>query len=184
MSQPVENGYRSFLKLPADELLILRERARAIAPAPVSSNAVDEVMEVLEIQSRGQSFAIPLTGVEGISPLTSIAAVPRAPRVLRGLVSFRGEVLMGIELAALMGLGGDGLVDLQRVVALGADGLRLAILAERVLSVSQARPSSFSGASALGQQHRFVLGTDARFVSLLDTSALIAHVFRTLGEGR
>src|SRR5690349_10673104 len=79
---------------------ILRERAREVSKRQ-ASEVRSEGQEVLEIHSRGQSFALPLASIASISELTSLAPLPRLPPAIRGLVSVRGEIVMAVELALL-----------------------------------------------------------------------------------
>jgi chemotaxis signal transduction protein len=180
MTEPVHDW--RFADLTPEDLLLLRDRARQTAIMPAAAQS-DEQLDLLEFRSKNQTFALPLSAVAGITELLSIAPVPRAHRLLRGLVSFRGEVLIATETSSIAGGEGSGIADLRRLVALSADGLKLAILVERIISVRQARATSFHANPSLGQGHRFVVGTDEQFVSLLDPAKLIAYVFQELGGG-
>ncbi len=170
-------GYERFLNLPPAELALLRERARELARSQREAD-VGEQLELLDIRSRGQVFSLPLPAVDGIVELGSIAVVPRAPPFVRGLVSFRGEVLIGIELSALVGGAEAGFADLRRVVAVSAGGRKVGILAEKLLSVRRADASSFH-ADSLGQKG-FVIGIDGSFSSLVDPAGLIELAFSKL----
>jgi chemotaxis signal transduction protein len=164
--------------LQASELEVLRERARQLA-RPLSSEDTTDQVELLEVHSRGQRFALPLSAIEGIVHLTSVAIVPRAPAFVRGLVSFRGEVLVGIELCTFVGGAQPGFADLNRVVAIAAGGTKLALLAEKIVSVRAASTGTFHADPAW--QQAYVIGTDESFVTLLDPTALIVHAFKALG---
>lgn len=165
--------------IPADELAIMRERARAAARTS-ASGAAAATLEVLELQSRGQVFAVPLAAVEGIIELTTLAHVPRAPPFVRGYASFRGDVLLAVELGALMEAGSGGFADLRRLVALHAGGRRIALLSERDIALRTLDPQAFH--QEAGAAHPFVVGTSEDFVSLLEPEALIVHVFRLAGN--
>lgn len=164
-------------KLTVEQLEILRTRAREAAVTTVAEDHSDE-LEVLEVQTRGQAYALPLRAVEGITDLVSIAAVPRPSALVRGLVSFRGEVLVGVELATLFGQAQVGVADLRRVVVLSGRRSRMALLTEPSLTVGQARSRAFQASST--QSLPFVVGTNERFVTLLDPVALVAHVMAAL----
>jgi chemotaxis signal transduction protein len=129
---------------------------------------------VLKIESGGQLFALPLEAVEGVVELQALAAVPRAPAVVRGLVTFRGEVLIGADLARLHG-GGAGIADLRRIVAVAAGGKRVAVLTHKGLTVRLADRAAFKPPDA--QAASAVIGVDPRHVALLDPAALIAQIF-------
>lgn len=174
----VSLGHQRLRALPADELQILKDRARELA-RPIASADEMAQLELLELHSRGQRFALPLSAIEGITQLTSVASVPRAPAFARGLVSFRGEILIGIELCTFAGGAQPGFADLQRVVAISAGGARLALLAERIVSVRTSSSSAFRADPAW--QQPWVVGTDELFVTLLDPASLISNVFKAFG---
>lgn len=170
-------SHQRFNAVPADELQVLKDRARELARKPAQQQTGDEI-ELLELHSRGQRFALPLSAIEGIVQLTSVAFVPQAPAYVRGLVSFRGELMIGIELSAFAGGAESGFADLQRVVAISAGGARLALLTEKVVSVRSAATTTFHPDPAW--QRPYVVGTDKDFVTLLEPSALITHAFNAL----
>ena len=180
MPSAPSRGYQRLLSLAPDELAELRQRARELARV-VEVQVIDEGLEVLEVQCRGQAFALPVDSVDGIVDLVSLASLPRAPPYCRGLVSFHGEVLLAIELGALLGASTVGFADLRRLVALRAGEAKLVVLAEKTLTVRTATVGSFRADPSRPQP--FVRGTDERFVTLLQPAALIAHAFAGLGGG-
>jgi chemotaxis signal transduction protein len=165
-----------FASLPGDERKALQASAELLARRPDEERVAD--LEVLCIHSRGQVFAIPLAAVLSITELVSLAFVPRVPPAVRGLVSVRGEVMLALELAAMLRTGEAGLKDLRRVVVLGVGSQRLAVLAERILAVKATTSSAFTGKSTDGAP--FVTGVDEEFTSLIAPEALFAHAFRLL----
>lgn len=173
-------GYRRFLELPRDELALLRERAQALAKT-VERSLVGDVIEVLQIPSRGQMFALPITAIEGISDLVSVASIPNAPPFVRGLVGFRGEVLIGMELSLLIGGASMGIGDLRRIICVAGGGMKVAFLAEKALSVRSVSISVFRSDPVV--QFPFIIGTDSSFVSLLDPAALLAFARRSFERG-
>jgi len=178
MSDPQKpRGYGRFMALPPEELALLRQRRQELAKVPPVEEA-GELLEILEITSRGQTFAVPLEAVEGIVELTSIAATPRAPPYVRGLVNFHGDALLGVELSSLIGGPTTGFADLRRLIALRAASFRLALLAEKVVAVRSASLQSFRPDSVRSQP--YVVGVDDKFVSLLEPQALVEHAFAAI----
>ncbi|MFZ5468327.1 MAG: chemotaxis protein CheW [Myxococcota bacterium] len=175
MTQP--HGPDRFLGLPAEEREVLRARAKEVARTPEAVSD-GELLSVLELHSRGQTLALPLSFVEGVTELVSLAAVPRAPPLVRGLVAFRGEVLIGLELSALIGGIDAGFADLRKVIAVAAGATKIGILAEKVISVRQVAAAGFKPdpVSTLP----FVVGTDENLLSLLDPAELVGYVVRSL----
>jgi chemotaxis signal transduction protein len=111
--------------------------------------------------------------------MVSLAAVPRAAPWVRGLVPFRGEVLLAVELAPLVGSRTGGIADLKRVVALTTGGRRVALLVERVSAVQSVSTSAFRPDPL--ERHPFLVGTDADFLSLLEPSGLLAAALAVEG---
>jgi hypothetical protein len=75
-----------------------------------------------------------------------------------------------------------GIADLRRIIAVVSESKKLAILAEKVVSVRMVLLDSFKPNRI--SQPPFVVGTDPQFVTLLDPAYLITHVMRTVrGEG-
>ncbi len=138
-------------------------------------------MDLLEIQSHGQKFALPLVDLLGVAELASLAPIPRAPRSVRGLVTFRGELLLGVELSALVGQSDTGITDLRRVIALTSHPMKIAILGEKILSIRTAPRDSFKPEPS---RHGFVVGIDENFISLVAPDLLAAHVLQLLRHDR
>lgn len=174
----MSNVHERFLSLPKGDLELLQQRALEIAK--VSENVEQqELLELLEIESRGQRFAVPLKTLEGVVELTSVAPIPRAPGVVRGIISFRGELLLGLELSALVGSTSTGITDLRRIIAVNASTMKVAILAEQITSIRAAPKVSFRPDPS--RRFSFVVGIDENFVSLIDPDALVSQTLNLLG---
>jgi purine-binding chemotaxis protein CheW len=171
-------GYRRFLSLPPEELEVLRARAREAAQAAQVEEA-GEREEVLVLHAGGQALALPLRAVEGVTEMSTLAAVPRAAPWVRGLVPFRGEVLLAVELAQLLGSRTGGIADLKRVVALSAGGRRVALLVERVSAVRSVSPADFRPDPLA--RRAYLVGTDSDFLSLLEPAGLLAAALAVEG---
>lgn len=161
-----------------EDLTLLRDRARELAKVAATEDSAER-LQLLQVNSRGHQYALPLDVVEGVGELASIATVPSVPTFIRGLVSFRGDVMLAVELGSLLGMSALGFADLRRVICISAGGKKIAVLGERALTVRSALASEFSSDSLAGSS--FVQGVDSNFISLLDPAAFIDHVFRALG---
>lgn len=171
-------AHQRFFDLSEADRTLLRERTLEVA-RQLPTTGGREMLELLEIQSHGQNFALPLSALQGITELNSLAPIPRAPPSIRGLVSFRGELLVGVELSALLGQSNTGIVDLRRIIALTSQTMKMAILGEKALSVRNAPRDLFRPEKS---RFAFVAGIDENFVSLLDPDLLGAYVLQLLGQ--
>lgn len=158
----------------------VRGRTEEIARRPSTTH--DGREEVLALESRGQSYVVPLPSILGVGDLAGLAPVPRAHPAVRGMIAFRGEVLVAFELAALARAESTGFTDLRRFLILSTPKGRLALLTERTLEVRPVDRNSFV-ASTLSAPP-FVLGSDGQGVSWVDPDALITHAFGLLKGGR
>lgn len=169
-------GWRTGHLTPEDRAL-LQLRARELArPQGTDASGGPEGVEVLELLSRGQRFALPLASVRSITELVSLAPLPRSPASLRGLVSVRGEVLVSVELGLLLGDTSGGIADLRRVIVVADEGRSLAVLAERIVGVMEVQTSTFAVAARANAS--FLEGTDEHLLSLLSIPRLIDHSFQ------
>jgi chemotaxis signal transduction protein len=159
---------------------ILRERAREVSKRQDSEHRA-EGQEILEVHSRSQNFALPLASIASISELTSLAPIPRVPSAIRGLVSIRGEILIGVELALLASGAASGIADLRRVIVLQSENQRIAVLAERIVAVKNIQLPSFRNERPADMP--FLTGTDENFLSLVDPGALIRFTFNMVSGG-
>jgi chemotaxis signal transduction protein len=171
--------HQRFLDLQDVELRELRARTLDIAKVPQSAEKED-LLDFLEVRSRGQSFALPLHSLDGVMELVTVAPLPRAPPAVCGLVTFRGELLLGLELSALVGNVSTGITDLRRIIAMSAGGNKVAILAESVISIRNSPVRSFRPETT--GRYSFVTGIDEGFVSLIDPQLLITHALKLVGE--
>ncbi|MHB8879452.1 MAG: chemotaxis protein CheW [Myxococcaceae bacterium] len=178
MSEP--SGFLRFHALTEPERQLLRERARAFARVP--EEAAAGLIEVLEVTTSAGSFALPLDAVAAVTELSSVAEVPGAPALARGMVSVRGEVLWGVDLSVLVGGASSGLADLRRVVVISTVAGRMGLLAEAALGVRSLPVASFRPDPMTDRS--FVVGTNEAFLSLLDPTALLNYAFGLLKGAR
>lgn len=172
-------GQRLLEELSPEDLRLLHERARDLAKSS-GRDLVDATnVELLEVASRGQTYALPLESVEGVAELTSIAFLPLAPSFVRGLVGFRGEAMVATEISGMFGESQIGFADLKRIISVAAGGKKLCILAERVMTVRTARLSDFILDPTSNVP--FIIGTDCNLVSLINPALFIEFAFKALG---
>jgi purine-binding chemotaxis protein CheW len=137
-------------------------------------------VEMLVFTSGGRSYALPLTSVEGIADLGSLAPIPRAPGFVRGLVNFRGDILVAVEPSTLVGPEVGGFADLAHVAAIVAGGRRVALLLEKNPRVLVARSSDFQPVPS-SPANALIAGL-REGTALLDPAALIDRALGGLGR--
>jgi purine-binding chemotaxis protein CheW len=109
---------------------ILRERAERLARA--REDVVQDTVSVFGFRVGGELHALPLEAVDEILPIAGLAPLPGVPRSVLGVIQARAQVLVVVELRALLGLSGGGMSDLAQVVVMHTPGGMLGLGAEQV----------------------------------------------------
>ena len=152
----------------------LRERARALARS-ASAQAVPG-RDVLVFGCGGGEYGIDAAHAREILPLSSLTPVPRAAAFVAGVIHRRGEILMLVDVATLMGLSPQGVADRTKVVVVGAAGGEIGLVAESVEGIRGIAPAAIT--PALGEAP-FVEGVAGGSVVLLEIEALLSAVGMT-----
>lgn len=155
---------------------ILIERARALAQAPAAPSAGEQLL-VVELSVGEEDFSIDAAVVNEVVHLRHLTAVPGAPAAVRGVTTYRGEVLAAVDVRPVLGRPVGGLSDLPWLVVLGGEAPAFGLLAGRVsdvasIPVESLRPLSVDAPAAA---RRLARGVTDRAVTVLDGAALLAE---------
>ena len=99
---------------------VLVTRGRAIAGA--RQEVRPESLAVLAFGVAGERYAVGLDDVSQVLEAKGISPLPGAPRWLLGAMIARSRVVPVLDLRQILGLEGEGLSDLSRVVVVEEDG--------------------------------------------------------------
>ena len=150
-----------------DELELLRARARRLAE-PAQTLGLDDDRAHLIVFTRGQAqYALDVTYVREVLPLTEYAIVPFAPPACLGISAARGELLAVFDLAALGG-------EVPReppslMLRCGEPAHELVLAIDHAVDLVAKAPLQPAPADHEGP----VLGLDARGFLVLDGEALL-----------
>lgn len=120
---------------PEEEANLLRERARELARESGSADAGLETLELVEFVVAGEHYAISLEHVREVGVLKELTPVPRTPNFVLGIINLRGEIHTLIDLRAFFDLPRNALTDLNRILILASDDLRVGLLADSIRGV-------------------------------------------------
>jgi purine-binding chemotaxis protein CheW len=126
--------------------------------------------EVLLFDVGGQRFAVPLGAVREVFNLGPLTPVPTAPGAVAGVTNLRGQVVPVLDLALLLEVGLHRLRLGDPAVLVEADGVRAALLVERVVGIRR-RPGA--GAAPLPEQP----------ATLLEVAPLLGRITAQLARG-
>jgi purine-binding chemotaxis protein CheW len=155
---------------------ILKERARQLARAesePARGNARD----VLAFELATETYAVEISYVREIVPLTALTPIPCTPAFMLGLINLRGELCPIVDLKRLLGVPQHGLTNATSAVVLHDGAMEFGIVADVIVGVQsiaddqvRPRPATLTGINA-----SFLRGIlDDRTV-LLDAPAILGH---------
>ncbi len=149
---------------------ILLERARELAKE-ADSRIGEKVRNVLVFNVAGGQYGFDAHFASEILPLGTLTAIPRAPSCVAGVTSRRGEIVMLVNLARLLGLATHGIADLTRVVVIGPTGHEIGILVESVEGITEL-PADQVAPSL--QEGRYVEGVAGGSLVLLNVPAVLS----------
>ena len=117
---------------------VLARRARELAqepPAPATGKTVDVLVFVMG----GERYAIAVSHVQEIHPLTQLTTVPRTPDFVAGVFSARGRILSVLDLRPFFGLAVDEISNQTKIIVVSntddTQPMTLGLLADNVINV-------------------------------------------------
>ena len=126
---------QGFTRTPAEELLILRERAQELAREPKTSEVAADTLEVVEFELASEHYALPLSMVRTVSVLKELTPVPCTPPFVLGIINLRGEIHTVVDLKKFFDLPDKGITELNKIIIIHHDDMQLGILADAIRGV-------------------------------------------------
>ena len=169
---------------PEEVQRILRQRAEALAKPPDEARTPADLLELLVLSLGGERYGIEAADVLDVVPLRGLTPVPGTPSFVLGVVHHRGRVLPLLDLRTLFELGGRGMANGGRVVAVAAGGMTFGIFADAVTGTVRVGGDEVTPAPAtLAGDHRaLVRGVTGEMVAVLDLDALARDPRITVNE--
>ena len=97
---------------------LLERRARALARPPAQQSR-DETIEVVTFRIAGERYAMQSREVLAVFALAALVPLPGATAPVAGVTVWRGNLLMLLDVRAMLGLSPAALNDLRMVVVIG-----------------------------------------------------------------
>ena len=160
---------------PADDARVLDERARRLAGGAVAQTAPGDLLEVVEFALAGEHYALALARVREVCALKDYTPVPCTPDFVLGIINLRGEIHTIIDLQRFFDLPESGITELNKVLILDGDGLRLGILADAILGVRTVRRADVKAppATVAGLRADYLLGVTGERLIVLDAAKIL-----------
>ncbi len=120
---------------PEVERSILKKRAQELAREPERREKAEEMLEVIEFDLANERYAFPLAQVREVSLLRELTPVPCAPSFVLGIMNLRGEIRAVIDLKKFFDLPTAGITELNKIILIERDDIRLGVLADAIRGV-------------------------------------------------
>ena len=169
----VANG---FTPSPEEQQRILKARAHDLAREAGAAKDARDFLEVVEFELAGERYGLALTSVRTVSVLKDLTHVPCTPAFVLGIINLRGEIHTIIDLKKFFGLPDAGITELNRVLIVGTDGMRLGILADAICGVREIELAALEASlpNLTGIRANYLKGVTADRLIVLDTAKILA----------
>lgn len=166
---------RSGIVPPRDAAQILRDRARALARVEAPPPDVLPI-EVLGFELGKERYAVETRYVREVCVLRNLSPLPCTPPFVLGIFSARGRILPVIDIRTLFDLPGQGLGNLNRVVAVADGEMELGLLVDAIGGVQTVPATALQPAlpTLAGTRAEYLKGVTADRLAVLDLGRMLA----------
>lgn len=154
---------------------ILEERARVLAEPRPGAGSLSRMLEIVTFALDGERFGLETFYVRAVGREPNITQIPWSADFVRGVTSFRGEIVVVFDIRALFGGRPPGSMACLRILFLGRDEVEFAIIADTIDEVIRTpaeevtrRPWRLEGAASEAAS-----GLTAQALNVLDGAALL-----------
>lgn len=166
---------RAWTPGPEEARRILAERAAALA-RPAATADESKRLEVVEFVLARERYALASARVREVHPLENLTPLPCTPAYVLGIVNLRGEILSVIDLKKFFDLPDAGLTDLDKLIVLQSESMRLGVLADTIAGVRSLPLARIQPPlpTLTGIREVYLLGVTPDRVAVLDADRLLA----------
>jgi purine-binding chemotaxis protein CheW len=107
-------------------------------------------VEYVSFTLAGEAYAVPIEGIAEILKPLPITPVPRAPRVIMGVMTVRGRLVTVIDLRRRLGLSEAPMDHKSRILVTDSGDERVGLLVDEVLHVHRLAESEIESREVLG----------------------------------
>jgi purine-binding chemotaxis protein CheW len=164
------------IRSPVEQRRILKARAQALARKTAPLIDPRELLEIVEFELAGERYGIEASKIRVVCALKELTPVPCAPDFVFGIINLRGEIHTIIDLKRFFDLPDSGLTELNQVLILESEDMRLGILADSILGMRTiglaALESSLPNLS--GIRARYLKGVTNERLAVLDAAKILS----------
>jgi len=161
---------------PEAEQALLRARAEELARKPARAQEPGRVLDCLEFQLSGESYAMEMSYISATLPLTDFTPLFCTPPFVMGIANLRGRIISIVDLRRFFNLAAVGLSDLNRVIVVGNGSMEFGVLADAITGMRSVPMGDLQPAPATctGIGEEFLTGVTADRLALLDMGRILS----------
>jgi len=161
---------------PEEQRRILKARAQALARKPAPHIDPRELLDVVEFELAGERYGIEVTQIREVCTLKELTPVPCSPDFVFGIINLRGEIHTVIDLKRFFDLPDHGLTELNQVLILESEDMRLGILADTILGVRTIRLAAMESSmpNLSGIRAIYLKGVTGERLAVLDATKILS----------
>jgi purine-binding chemotaxis protein CheW len=162
--------------LPDEKQRILKARARDLARKPAALIDPRELLEIVEFELAGEHYGIEVTQIREVCALKELTPVPCSPDFIFGIINLRGEIHTVIDLKRFFDLSDSGITELNQVLILDSEDMRLGILADTILGVRTIRLAALESSlpNLSGVRASYLKGVTSERLAVLDAARILS----------
>jgi purine-binding chemotaxis protein CheW len=112
----------------------------------------DPISLYISFKVAQEDYALPISLIDEVVPITDIAAIPQVPDYIKGIVSVRGEVYAVIDLALKYKLRKiESEFEPNYLITIKSDNYKIALATEQLAVTIDVKASELSSTASLGQ---------------------------------
>jgi purine-binding chemotaxis protein CheW len=176
-ANPEQSGeLGNFAPPPDAQRRILKARARALACKPSPPIDPRELLEIVEFELAGERYGIVVTKIREVCTLKELTPVPCSPDFVYGIINLRGEIYTVIDLKRFFDLPECGLTELNQVLILDSEDMRVGILADTILGVRTIRLAALETSlpNLSGARATYLKGVTSERLAVLDAAKILS----------
>jgi purine-binding chemotaxis protein CheW len=173
---PGQTDPANFNLSPDEQRRILKTRAQTLARKPPPSIDPRELLEIVEFELAGERYGIKVTQISVVCALKELTPVPCMPDFVFGIINLRGEMHTVIDLKRFFDLPDSGLTELNQVLILDSEDVRLGILADTILGVRTIRLAALESSlpNLSGIRASYLKGITSEGLAVLDAAKILS----------
>jgi len=159
----------------AEEMSVLKERAKKLAALPDTAGEIIEEIEILEFALGEERFGIEATFIDEVYPLKEITPVPCTPPFVSGIVNIRGQIVSVLDLKKRFEMPEGPITDNSVAIVIGSDSMKFGILGDAVLGTRQLPRAEVKPPppTLTGVRLEYLVGVTGERLAVLDAKRIL-----------